>query len=296
MSRILVYQANSVQGAATLRHVQQAGFETRALIRNKSTATGLIARGVEVAVADFADRDALLRAHRSVDFAVVQIPAYADAFVATAIANATFAMKAARVEGAVIKMANPSSSQALPNSGFSANSIVLEMVRSCGIEHSVVEPTMYLDTFLKPNLSEEIARANVIDLPIEDTVEIAWTTVDDAARLAVSLLKSKTWGVTLRSAGETEYDGHGLAAAFSTVLGRKIAYRCSDLHSFERELKSAIAPAAAELVVRKFRFLHQLPHEARRLLGALSNQTGFPVGFRPTPVHDWIGANSASFQ
>src|SRR4051794_20943009 len=46
MSRVLVYQANGVQGAATLRRVRQAGFTSRALIRDASRAAALVDLGV----------------------------------------------------------------------------------------------------------------------------------------------------------------------------------------------------------------------------------------------------------
>jgi uncharacterized protein YbjT (DUF2867 family) len=295
MSRVLVYQANGVQGAAVLRHVRGAGFTARALIRNPSRAAELICRGIEVAVADLTDREALTRAHESVDYAVVQIPAYADAFVARAIENATLAMDSARVKGAIIKMASPSSMHATPDSGFSANLIVLERMVSSATAFSVVEPTMYLDTFLKPNFRREISREKTIDLPIVDTLKIAWTTVNDAARLAVHMLQTQCWGETGRCAGRVGYDGHELAAMFTTALGQEIRYTCTDLDVFQRDIESAIGPAAAAPVVRKFRFLSRFPEEARRMLSVTSNEAAAREGFEPTQVQDWISMNSAHF-
>jgi uncharacterized protein YbjT (DUF2867 family) len=295
MSRVLVYQANGVQGGATLRRVQQAGFTARGLIRNASRAAALIDLGFEVAVADFADREALIRAHESVDHVILQIPAYADAFVASAIDNAICAMETARVKGVVIKMANPTSLQATANSGFSANRIVQERMRSSAMPYSVVEPTMYLDTFLKPNLRREIAQERVIELPIERCLKIAWTTVDDAAKLAVSLLQSNAWGVTIRCAGAAAFDGDELAAAFTAILDRRITYRSVDLEIFRRDIESVIGPAAAAPVVAKFGFLARFPEEARRMLGVSTNAVGAPGDFRATDLHDWIRTNRASF-
>jgi uncharacterized protein YbjT (DUF2867 family) len=130
MSRVLVYQANGVQGSATLRHVLQAGFTARALLRSTSKAAELTSRGVEVAVADLTDREGLIRAHQSVDHVVMQIPAYGDAFVKTAVENAVCAMQVARVGGVILKMSNPTSSHATPDSGFSANGIVRKAMQS----------------------------------------------------------------------------------------------------------------------------------------------------------------------
>jgi uncharacterized protein YbjT (DUF2867 family) len=292
MSRVLVYQANGVQGAATLRRVRQAGFTSRALIRDASRAAALVDLGVEVAIADFADREALIRAHQSVDHVVLQIPAYADAFVARATDNAVFAMRAAHVKGAVIKMASPTPSRAVPDSGFSANLVVLERMRSSGIPFAMVEPTMYLDTFLKPNLRREIAHDHVIELPIADALKIAWTTVDDAAKVAVFLLQSRAWGETIRCSGTAAHDGRELAAAFSDVLGRRIDYRSVDLETFKRDLEAALGPAAAAPVIAKFRFLAGFPGEAARMLGATSVAR---AGMESTGVADWIRMNSARF-
>jgi uncharacterized protein YbjT (DUF2867 family) len=225
----------------------------------------------------------------------MQIPAYADAFVAAAVENVVNALEATRVKSAIIKMANPSSVEATPDSGFSANAIVLNGMRSSAIPFSVVEPTMYLDTFLKPNFRREISRHNTIDLPIADDLRIAWTTVDDAARLAVCQLQSKTWGQTLRCAGETAYSGHELAAAFSTALGRHISYRSTGLDAFQRDIESAIGAAAAAPVISKFRFLARLPEEAGRMLGVAAKVPSLQRTFAPTRLHDWICMNSASF-
>ena len=155
---------------------------------------------------------------------------------------------------------------------------------------------MYLDTFLKPNLRREIAYERVIELPIERGLEIAWTTVDDAARLAVSLLQSDVWGETIRCAGAAAFDGDELAAAFTAILERRIAYRSVDLEIFRRDIESVIGPAAAAPVVAKFGFLARFPGEARRMLGVSANAIVARRDFRATNLHDWIRTNRASFE
>jgi uncharacterized protein YbjT (DUF2867 family) len=295
MSRVLVYQANGVQGSATLRHVLQAGFTARALLRSTSKAAELTSRGVEVAVADLTDREGLIRAHQSVDHVVMQIPAYGDAFVKTAVENAVCAMQVARVGGVILKMSNPTSSHATPDSGFSANGIVRKAMQSAGIEFSAVEPTMYLDTFLKPNLRREISEHQLIDLPIANGLKIAWTTVDDAARLSACLLQARSWGLTVRCAGEVAYDGQELAAIFSGVLGQRISYRSTDLKAFQRDLESAIGAAGSAPVIAKFRFLSQFPDEARRMLSIPARGPSVADNFAPTFLPDWIRKNRASF-
>lgn len=296
MSRVLVYQANGVQGAATLRGIMREGFAARALIRNASRAADFTARGVEVAVADLMDRDALIRAHESIDYVVVQIPAHADAFVASAVDNAVCAMESAGVQGAVIKMANPTPVRAEPDSGFSANAIVLERMRRSTIRFSVVEPTMYLDTFLKPNLRHEIAHGRVIDLPIADSLKVAWTTVDDAGRLAACLLRPDFDELTIRCAGRRAYGGQDLAAAFSAALGREIGYRSTGLDVFQHDIESAIGARAAAPVVAKFRFLSRFPEDAQRMLGTPWNAANAPHGFQPTDLHDWLRMNRECFR
>jgi NAD(P)H dehydrogenase (quinone) len=295
MSRVLVYQANGVQGAATLRCAQQSGHVPRALVRDASRRDDFIRKGVEVAVADLTDRDALIRAHESIDFVLLQIPAYSDAFVAQAIDNAVIAMESASVRGAIIKMANPTPSFLVSDTGFSTSAIVRERMRSSPIPWAAIEPTMYLDTFLKPSFRREISMEKLIDLPLASTLKVAWTTVDDAARLTLSVLQMKAWGMTFRCTGDVAYDGGELAAEFSAALGQQIAYREASLDEFQSAIEAAIGPSAAAPVIAKFGFLSQYPEEAQRMLGSASHAESLPARFRPTTVLDWIGMQRAAF-
>lgn len=296
MSRVLVYQANGVQGAATARLVRQAGYTTRVLIREASKKEMFTSYGIEVAIADLHDRSALLSAHQSVDHVVLQIPAYTDAFVAKAIENAAFAMESKAIKGAIVKMANPTPSRFVPDSGFSANAIVLKRMRASTIPFSVVEPTLYLDTFLKPNLRHEVSCEHLIDFPVAETLKIAWTTVDDAARMAVLLLQAEAYGLTLRCAGDVAYDGYELAALFSSALGKEIDYRSTSVETFQREIESAIGPAAAAPAVSKFRFLSSFPQEASDMFSRTFKADRVLGEFLPTKVLDWINSNGAAFR
>lgn len=296
MSRVLVYQANGAQGAAVARYVNQAGYTTRVLIRDKSKAVNFTSIGIEVAVADLLDHESVARAHESVDYVIVQIPAYTDAFVSEAIENAVHAMVLHGVKGAFIKMANVTPALFMPDSGFSANVIILKKLQSCSIPFSVVEPTMYLDTFLKPNFRHEISAEHVLDLPLAEALKVAWTTIDDSARLVVGLLKAESYGLTVRCAGETALGGYELAATFSEVLGQEIKYKSTSMDVFQHEIETAIGSASATTVVSKFRFLSQFPAEAERMLTSTFRQIDALPNFEPTSLENWVQSNGASFR
>jgi uncharacterized protein YbjT (DUF2867 family) len=238
----------------------------------------------------------MIRAHQDIEFVLLQIPAYSDAFVALAIDNAVVAMESARVKGVIIKMASPTPSFWAPDTGFSTNAIVRERMRSSTIPSAVIEPTMYLDTFLKPNFRREICMEKLIDLPLASSLKVAWTTVDDAAALALAVLNAEAWGMTFRCAGATAYDGHELAAEFSAVLDQQIAYSTTKLDEFQSSLEAAIGPSAAAPVIAKFRFLSRYPGEARRMLSSKFDVADLPVRFRPTAVPDWIRMHRAAFE
>lgn len=296
MPRVLVYQANGAQGAAVVRHVREAGYATRVLIRNESKSGTFTGQGIEVAVADLLDRDAMARAHESVDHVVLQIPAHADAFVAKAVENAVLAMTLHGVKGTIVKMAHATPAASVPDSGFSANAILLKRLQSCPVPFSVVEPTMYLDTFLKPNFRHEIPVKHVLDLPLPETQKVAWTTIDDSARLAVGLLEAVAYGSTVRCAGATALDGHALAEVFSEALGQGITYRSTPVDVFQREIEAAVGPAAAATVVSKFRFLSRFPAEAERLLAGTFRRIDALPDFEPTPIAEWVRSNRESFR
>jgi uncharacterized protein YbjT (DUF2867 family) len=251
---------------------------------------------MEIAVADLLDRAALLRAHEMVDHAIVQIPAHGDAFVAEAIENSLYAMQSCGVKSAVLKMANPTPAQCVADCGFSANLVVLRRMQSSNIPYSVVEPTMYLDTLLKPSLRQEIAQLHRIDLPVSGRLAVAWTTVDDAARMAVAVLNRGRSGLMVRCAGEAAYRGCELAAAFSAMLGQSVDYHSTELDSFRRDIESAIGVVAAAPVVSKFDFLSRYPQEASRMLSPTLDVGDVLSDFKATSLQDWIGRNRASFE
>jgi len=292
MSRVLVYQSNSVQGNAVLEHARQAGLTVRALIRNTAKASFLKQQGFEVVEADLLESKALIDAHESVDFVIAQIPAYSDSFAACAIKNSIAAMRQHKIKGAVLKMANPTPDTDVPDTGFSVNSNIVSEMNSSGIPFTVVEPTMYLDTLLKPNIKNEIATLSLIDLPIDADLKIAWTCVDDAARLSVSLLKEGAFGLTVRCAGDHSYSGTGLANIFASVLGKSMVFKSTDIGKFQQELEAAIGIEKAKPVISKFRFLAEHPKEAQAMLGV---QQGEKPTFKATTVLDWIESNKKFF-
>lgn len=293
MSRVLVYQSNSVQGSAVLVHAQQAGFTIRALVRNMEKASSLVKRGMEVVKSDLVDKQSLIDAHDSVDYVIAQIPAYNDQFAACIIKNSIAAMQKYKIKGAIFKMANPTPGINVPNTGFSVNSIITSEMHASGIPFSVVEPTMYLDTLLKPNIRNEIFSLGVIDLPISQDLKIAWTCVDDAARLSVSLLKERAFGLSVRCAGECAYTGADLATIFTSVLARPVTFKSTQIDQFQQEIEAAIGIENAKPVVSKFRFLFEYCNEAKAMLEAPSGNSRM---FTPTTIRDWIESKKPIFQ
>ncbi|MBS0198977.1 MAG: NmrA family NAD(P)-binding protein [Proteobacteria bacterium] len=292
MSRVLVYQSNGVQGSAVLEHARQAGFTVRALVRNIEKASPLMHRGFEVVSADFHDREALANAHDSVDYVIAQIPAYSDGFAEEAIKNSVFAMKRHGIKGVILKMANPTPVTSLPDTGFSVNSIIISEMNSSGLLFTSIEPTMYLDTLLKPNIRNEISTLGLIDLPIRGDLKIAWTCVDDAAWLSVSLLKERVFGLTIRCMGEREYCGTDLADIFSAILGKPIGFKSTAVDEFQQEIEAAIGAENAKPVVAKFRFLAEHPTEAQAMLD-ISREKNWV--FKPTSVQEWLVSKKDQF-
>ena len=72
--------------------------------------------------------------------------------------------------------------------------MIEEAARASGIRFAIVRPTMYLDNLLKPSALAEIAKDGVFAPPIPASQRIAWTSADDCAEAALTLLERGAMG------------------------------------------------------------------------------------------------------
>jgi uncharacterized protein YbjT (DUF2867 family) len=292
--RILVYLANGVQGGAVARQALALGYAVRALVRDPAKSEPLKRLGAEIARGDLLSGAGLEEAHRGIDYVVLQAPLGPPAQVSALIDNAIAAIQASTARGGVAKMASASPSIETDEPGFAANPIVADKLRSSGLHFSIIRPTMYLDNFLRPETRNGIAGENTIVYPLSASRRIAWTSADDAARAALTLLENEAWSCDLVISGAEAVDGEGLARGFSAALGRDVRFQSLPLDAFEREVDSRMGAGVGKRVSSKFRFFEEHPSEAERMLSPTFRPCPELQGFVPATIEAWVGVHRSA--
>ncbi|UDL91970.1 NmrA family NAD(P)-binding protein [Mesorhizobium sp. PAMC28654] len=292
--RVLVYLANGVQGGAVAREAARRGFAVTALVRDRAGGDDLAKAGIDLAHGDLADPSSLDAAHAGVTEIVLQMPIGPLEMIRGFAANALAAARNVQVKMVVLKLASASRAAPCDEPSFIANGVIEAMVRSSGLPHAIVRPTMYLDNLLKPGVRQEVADG-VFQVPIDVSQRIAWTSADDCAAAAMTLIENKAfWGDHLIS-GPDSVNGAELTAALSAGLGWKVIYRSESLFDFEREVDAAMGAGVGERVGSKFRFFQNHKDEADAILApTYVPQLGLE-GFCPSSIENWVRQHVNAF-
>ena len=292
---ILVYLANGVQGGAVVRAALRRGFRVRALVRDRRNSRALATPGVELAEGDLRDPASLRAASCGVAHAVLQLPIGAQEDLAAQAANALSASIACGLTSIVLKLASASRPAPCEEPSFVANAMIEDMVRRSGLAFAIVRPTMYLDNLLKPSARAEIVTHGRFAPPIATQQEIAWTSTDDCADAALTLLARGATGGDHRIAGPESVTGDQLAARVAAGLGRPVVYHAQPLDEFERDVDAAMGAGTGRRVASKFRFFASHRDEADAMLaGPFEAQPGLK-DFRPTPIEEWVRRHRKDF-
>jgi len=219
---ILIFLASGVQGGAVVRAALAHGLKVRALVRDPTRAAMQNAPGVEFVEGDLDDVNALSSACAGIDHAVLQVPIGSAAAMLARAQNALTAFKMARVRCFILKLASASRIVPCEEPSFVANQMIEDAARSSGLSFAIVRPTMYLDNLLKPSVRREIMEHGVFAPPIAASQRIAWTSADDCAEAALTLLERGAMGGDHRIAATESLNGDELAVRIGAGLGRRM--------------------------------------------------------------------------
>jgi uncharacterized protein YbjT (DUF2867 family) len=292
---ILVYLAAGVQGSAVVHAALRRGLKVRALVRDRERAAALLPPSVELAEGDLRDAASLRAASTGISHAVLQIPIGSQGDMRIQADNAVSASLASGMKSIVLKLASASRPAPCEEPSFVANAMIEDVVRASRLPFTIVRPTMYLDNLLKPSARKDIVEHGIFAPPIAESQRIAWTSVEDCARAAVTLLER---GIVLgdhRVAGPESVDGNELVTRIGAGLGRRIAYRQQPLDEFERDVDAAMGPGTGRRVASKFRFFASHPEEADAMLAEPFRPRAGLEDFQPMGVEEWVRQHRAQF-
>ena len=292
---ILVYLAAGVQGSAVVHAALQRGLKVRALVRDRERAAALLPPSVELAEGDLRDAASLRAASTGISHAVLQIPIGSQGDMRIQADNAVSASLASGMKSIVLKLASASRPAPCEEPSFVANAMIEDVVRASRLPFTIVRPTMYLDNLLKPSARKDIVEHGIFAPPIAESQRIAWTSVEDCARAAVTLLERGIVSGDHRIAGPESVDGNELVTRIGAGLGRRIAYRQQPLDEFERDVDAAMGPGTGRRVASKFRFFASHPEEADAMLAEPFRPQAGLEDFQPTGVEEWVRQHRAQF-
>jgi len=292
---LLVYLGNGVQGAAVVHAALRRGFQVRALVRDRRRAQALAALGVELAEGDLRDPASLRAASAGIAHAVLQIPTGPEPAMLAQAGHALAAITACRLRSFVLKLASARLSAPCSEPSFVANAQLEDLAQRTGLPFASVWPTLYLDNLLKPSARADIVDHGVFAPPIAATQAIAWTSAEDCAEAALSLLERGVDGGRHRIAGPESVVGEEFAARLSAALGRRVVYRAQPLEAFEREVDAALGAGSGRQVASKFHFFATHPSQADAILASPFQAQPALQGFRPATIGEWVGRHRQAF-
>jgi len=235
MNTYLVTGATGDTGRHTVQELLKRGLAVRALVHSDDgRAQALHAAGAEVVVGDLLDLDSVRAALEGIAGAYFVYPIRPGLIDATAI----FA-QAAREAGveAIVNMSQISARRAAHSNAARNHWLAERVFDWSGLAVTHIRPTYFAQWLLYPHVRAAIREEGTIRLPFGEGRH-APIAAEDQGRVIAEVLANPAphRGQTYVLNGPKEMDEHGIAAAVSEVLGKKITYLPISLDEYRERL------------------------------------------------------------
>lgn len=233
---ILVTGATGKVGTQVIEQLIQRGAQVRALVRNPTSAS--LPAGVSVAQGDLLDPDALRAAMSGVSTLFLL-----NAVAADEVTQALIALNVAREAGVrhVVYLSVIHSDVYVNVPHFAGKRVVERMIEQMGFSATILRPAYFMDNDL--TIKDVVTSYGVYPMPVGGK-GLAMVDVRDIGEIAAIELIRRDQSPTplplerITLVGPETLTGTDLAAAWSAVLGRQIAYGGDDTRAFEQNLRN----------------------------------------------------------
>ncbi|CAH2780850.1 MAG: putative nucleoside-diphosphate-sugar epimerase [uncultured Paraburkholderia sp.] len=235
-SSILVSGATGRTGGAAIDELLQMGKRVRAYVRaDDDRAAALRARGVEIAVGDFTDIDAIRAALEGVSSAYFLYPIAPG--ILSAAAYFAQAAKEAGV-GAIVNMSQISARRESTSLAAQDHWVSERVFDWSGVQTTHLRPTFFADWLVYPHFAKKIWATKKITFPFENGRH-APISADDQGRVIAHLLANPAGhgGQTYTLHDPVELNHTEIAALVSEVLGVKIDYAPTSIEAFKQKME-----------------------------------------------------------
>lgn len=233
---ILVTGATGNQGRAIARHLLQGGkFKVRAMVRdeNKPAAQALKQAGAELASGDFNDRTSLDRALQGV-YGVFSIQDFRDG-VETEIRQGSAIADAAKAAG-IQHFVYSSVGSADRNTGiphFESKFQVEEYIRSIELPYTILRPVFF---FYNYNGMRSMIEAGTLFQPLSPETKLQQLSEEDYGAMVAEVFERPADFMKREiEVASVDMTMPEIAAAFSQVLGKNVAYQQIPFEAFEQQ-------------------------------------------------------------
>ncbi|MGY3484773.1 NAD(P)H dehydrogenase (quinone) [Bradyrhizobium sp. USDA 4011] len=234
---ILVSGATGRTGGAAIDELLKMGQKVRAYVRaDDDRAASFRKRGVEIAVGDFTNIDAIRAALEGIRAAYFLHP------IRPGILEATAYFAQAAKEAGVSAIVNMSQISARRESKSNAaqNHWVSEQVFDwSGVATTHLRPTFFADWLVYPHFAKEIWAKKRIEFPFDGGRHAPISTPDQGRVIAKLLVNPKGHeGKVYKLHGPVEMDFDQIAVDMSEVLGAKIAFAPISIDEFRQRMEN----------------------------------------------------------
>jgi NAD(P)H dehydrogenase (quinone) len=233
---ILVTGATGRTGGAAIDELLGMGKRVRAYVRaDDERAATLRGRGVDIAVGDFTDIDAIRAAMNGIKSAYFLHPIIPGIIGATA-----YFAQAAKETGvrAIVNMSQISARRESASHAAQDHWISERVFDWSGVATTHLRPTFFADWLIYPHLAKEIWTKKKIEFPFANGRH-APIGSDDQGRVIAHILADPVGhaGKTYTLHGPIEMNHTEIAAAMSEVLGTKIEYTPISIEEFKQKIE-----------------------------------------------------------
>ncbi|WP_413741601.1 NmrA family NAD(P)-binding protein [Sodalis sp. RH15] len=235
-ANILVSGATGRTGGAAIEQLLNMGKRVRAYVRSDSEkAAALRKRGVEIALGDFTNIDAIRAAMEGIDAAYFLYP-----IAPGIISAAAFFAQAAKEAGvtAIVNMSQISARRESASHAAQDHWISERVFDWSGVATTHLRPTFFADWLVYDHFAKEIQARKKIEFPFGDGRH-APVSAEDQGRVIAHILADPAGheGKIYTLHGPVEMNHTEIAAAMSEVLGVKIDYAPASIDAFRQKME-----------------------------------------------------------
>jgi uncharacterized protein YbjT (DUF2867 family) len=235
-AEILVSGATGRTGGAAVDELLRMGKRVRAYVRSDGEkAASLRSRGVDIAVGDFTDIDAIRAAMEGIGAAYFLHP-----IAPGIIGAAAYFAQAAKEAGvmAIVNMSQISARREAASHAAQDHWVAERVFDWSGVATTHLRPTFFADWLVYPHLGRDIWAKKKIDFPFANGRHAPIAADDQGRVIAHVLARPKGHaGKTYTLHGPVEMNHTEIAAAMSEVLGARIEYAPTSIGEFRQKME-----------------------------------------------------------